>query len=221
MTSEAIRMHPIGAEDLWDVDYPHEAMATAWVAVRRRRRQHKMRKLRNGQAPRYKNEARTLPKDAPFSNTVHQFWQEKAIDSDSSLTSVASSTSTTSSMSTSNSSPSHSSGSDCPCLKILALHEMLAQSASNCLVGVIVLGCGCPCCSVLNTVPLLSIISREPFPRGGGGGTPHLYSHPWRPPHMQPGPAHRTCRAAAPCGTGLGGWGVRGLPKGPGVYWNA
>ena len=72
MTRKAIRMHLIGAEDLCDVGYPYDAMETAWGAVRRQRCQHKVRKLRKGQATKYKKEARTLPKDAPFSNTVDQ-----------------------------------------------------------------------------------------------------------------------------------------------------
>ena len=62
---------------------------------------------------------------------------------------------------------------------MFALHETLTLlrspgciSASICLVGVIVLGCGCPCCSVLNAVPVLG----NHYSRGGGaeGGTPPL-----------------------------------------------
>ena len=56
---EPIHMHLIGAEDLCDADYPYDAMAIAWRAVRRRKCQHKVRKLRKGHAPKYKKEAHT------------------------------------------------------------------------------------------------------------------------------------------------------------------
>ena len=47
MSWESICMHLIGAEDLCDNDYPYDAVAATWGAVRRRRRQRKVRKVRS------------------------------------------------------------------------------------------------------------------------------------------------------------------------------